>query len=154
MEKTILESFMNNVYPEPNTGCWLWGRALDHDGYGITWMAKTKPRQQRAHRLSYYLHHGEFDTRLMVLHKCDNPSCVNPDHLFLGTVQDNSDDMKRKGRQAKGRTQWLSKLVDTDIIKIRELYANGQPYRSIAKLYNIAFSNVAFIVKRKTWKHL
>lgn len=99
MKKTTLNSFLNNVIPEPNTGCWLWMGALNDKGYGNTKCREIN--ENRAHRISYYLHFGLFDKTLCVLHKCDQPSCVNPEHLFLGTKKDNSDD---KGKKKEGQS--------------------------------------------------
>ena len=77
--------------------CWLWTGKLNPDGYGLIRPNPTKEKVG-AHRISWTLHNGPIPTGLCVLHKCDKPSCVNPDHLFLGTVQDNVDDMRIKGR--------------------------------------------------------
>lgn len=85
--------------PEPNTGCWLWLRGTDSDGYGEI---KYEGRPWRAHRLSWTAYRGPIPHGLQVLHRCDTPSCCNPDHLFLGTNNDNHLDKIRKGRQATG----------------------------------------------------
>lgn len=77
--------------------CWLWFGSKDPDGYGNF---KIDGKQTRANRISYLIHKGDFDPALYVLHTCDNPPCVNPNHLFLGTKQDNTEDMKSKGRHA------------------------------------------------------
>lgn len=88
--------FDNKVAPEPNTGCWLWYGGTNEHGYGIFF---ADGRFQKAHRLAYRWAHGDFDQSLDVLHSCDNPACVNPDHLRLGTHADNMRDMARRGRQ-------------------------------------------------------
>lgn len=89
---------------EPMSGCWLWMRALGTSGYGITYRDGI---QIRAHRLAYELANGPIPAGLFALHRCDIRSCCNPSHLFLGTMQDNHDDMHRKGR---GRSGWQNKI--------------------------------------------
>lgn len=153
LEKKIIDKFYKYTYPEPNTGCWLWSLACDLDGYGFIWIS-PEYKNQRAHRISYLIHKGEFDTKLSVLHTCDNPHCVNPDHLFLGTVQDNSDDMKNKNRQARGDKQWKSKLKPSDILEIRKMHDSGIGYRPIAKKFGVVYNTIAWIIKGSTWKHL
>lgn len=95
--------YERQVYVEPfwksfeksNSGCWLWIKTLSNKGYGVT---TAKGKRYLAHRLSWILHNGDIPGRLCILHKCDTPACVNPDHLFLGTQSDNMRDMHRKER--------------------------------------------------------
>ena len=97
--------FEEQFVPEPNSGCWIWAGSVCGRGYGTI---KDKFRaMRRASRVSWELHVGEIPNGMCVLHKCDTPVCVNPDHLFVGTNKDNSDDMCRKGRM---RNQWTGKL--------------------------------------------
>lgn len=93
-KRNVQDRFEAFYIPEPNSGCYLWLGGYSSRGYGQFWIdGKTVG----AHAASYYIHKGDLNG-LFVLHKCDNPSCVNPEHLFLGTHQDNMDDMKSKGR--------------------------------------------------------
>lgn len=96
----LIQRFEASYTPEPNTGCWLWTRFTDKDGYGFinTCTIKYKSNSTRAHRLSYSLFKGAIPKGMCVLHKCDQPSCVNPEHLFLGTHRDNQWDKVHKGR--------------------------------------------------------
>jgi len=82
--------------PEPNTGCWLWSGKTFEDGYGR--LHARSIGESRAHRASYHLYRGEIPDGMLVCHTCDTPSCINPDHLFLGAPLDNTADMMAKGR--------------------------------------------------------
>ena len=100
MEEELRKVFYAGVSPEPNTGCWLWMGSTFLQGYGCLSVPRA-PRNRcnlRAHRVSYKIHKGDFDPKLYVLHTCDVPLCVNPDHLFLGTQADNIADCVSKGR--------------------------------------------------------
>lgn len=95
-----LERFEAKVYAEPSCGCWLWGGSLDGDGYG---MFRSKGRVERSHRVAWQLYRGEIPPGICVLHRCDNPTCVNLDHLFLGTKADNAWDRAKKGRGRRSK---------------------------------------------------
>lgn len=154
-ERVTKETFMNDVYPEPNTGCWIWGKSLTEKGYGNV-QKKVKGHVLRgSHRVSFYIHNGPFNYSLLVCHKCDNPICVNPDHLFLGTTQENTFDMKSKGRASHGESRPTAKLNETQVINIRTKYATGNyTTRELAKEYDIDHGNVAGIIRRATWRHV
>lgn len=98
---TLQERILNGVVPEPNTGCWLWTKSSDRDGYGKITITKNGRRVVSAHRVSFEAFRGKIKKGLWVLHKCDVPSCVNPDHLFLGTHLDNIKDCTNKGRNRR-----------------------------------------------------
>ena len=114
--------------------CWLWlgCKRNKHGGYGII-QINGKPIS--THRFSYEININKIQKGLYVCHKCDNPSCVNPKHLFLGTPQDNVRDRDIKERLAKGEKQGLSKLKNEDIKKIRESYKSG--FYSIRKIASL-----------------
>ena len=100
----LLDRFMQYVSPEPNTGCWLWLGHTNPRGYGrfgIGSVTDGSATMVMAHRLSYQLHGGTIALGTFICHRCDTPSCVNPDHLFSGSRQDNAFDMARKGRGRK-----------------------------------------------------
>jgi hypothetical protein len=96
--KTAQQSFDEKYIPEPMSGCWLWTNALNLDGYG---KFHFELKRSSAHRASWEIHRGPIPNGLQVLHKCDVPCCVNPDHLFLGTPKDNAQDCIKKGRRGK-----------------------------------------------------
>jgi hypothetical protein len=103
------------------TGCWIWPRAKDHLGYGVIWDPKQK-RQVKAHRYYYELFISEVPEGIKVLHHCDNPSCYNPRHLFLGTQKDNMQDCVKKGRlKSKGKAKLTQAMAD----EIRRRYSRG-----------------------------
>lgn len=105
---TARERFFESYTPEPNTGCWLWTKSVDNGGYGGI---SINGKDFLAHRFSWFLHNGAIPKKLWVLHTCDMPSCVNPDHLYLGTHQDNMDDMVKRGRSTKGRKRNVRKRM-------------------------------------------
>lgn len=138
--------------------CWQWKGAINHarGGYGqLTHNKKTL----KAHRVSYELYYSKSLDNLHCLHKCDNPSCVNPLHLFAGTNQDNMRDKLFKGRcdtgYQKGQYNGASKLKDIDVIEIRKLY-NSKNYTHIklGEMYGVHRSTISYIVNNKTYMHL
>lgn len=132
--------------------CWEWQGGKDACQYGRIHMKSR--RHTLAHRYSYELHNGPIPNGLLVLHECDNPPCVNPKHLFLGTKIDNNADKSAKGRQARGVGCGISKFTEDDIRDMRQLHANGISQQAIAVRYNTDSSNVSYIVRHKTWRHV
>lgn len=129
--------------------CWKWTAAKCH-GYGYFGF---RGKSMRAHRVSWILHFGEIPKGKIICHKCDNPSCVNPQHLFLGSWKDNSMDRQRKGRTKKEFIP--TKLNEIQVKEIRQKYI---PYkygcRKLAEEYGVDHSMIWFIIKNKTWKHI
>lgn len=153
----LKEAIISKSYPEPNTGCWLWGHSVNYFGYGIQKASIIHKNMVTAHRVSYWCFNGEFDLSLCVLHKCDTPACVNPDHLFLGTQLDNIKDRTVKGRTSrfapKGSRSGASKLTEDDILTIRSL-SHNHTQRYLAKLYDVNQATIHYILSNKTWKHI
>jgi len=138
--------------------CWIWmGRKVGM-GYG---KLDILQKEYLAHRVSWVLHFGEIEDGLCVLHKCDNPSCVNPHHLFLGTYSDNNWDMSNKGRHAKGKggpkgseCKW-SKLTEDQVKEIRQKHKPWEySYSKLSKEYGVHIQVIAAIISRRTWKHV
>lgn len=135
-----------------DTGCWEWNRYLNKSGYG---RIIHKGNNILLHRLMFQLKYGEFDSNLFVCHKCDNPKCCNPEHLFLGTAFDNNLDKKLKGRDKVKEDNPAAKLRNEDVINIRNLYKEGNiTQKELAKIYNVHPANICRIINNKIWQGL
>jgi len=149
-----MKRFWDKVNKKAENECWEWLASKTGWGYGTFWY---KNRNESASRFSWELHNGKIPEGMLALHKCDNPPCVNPEHLFLGTHKDNALDKQRKnrGNQMCGENQGLSKLTRKQVLEIRGLYI---PYKftvmKLAKIYNVTDVNISKIINRKTWKHI
>lgn len=148
------------IVPNNENLCWIWTGGIDKNGYGNL-DAYKQLKEKRAHRISYILYNGDFDRSLFVCHSCDNPKCVNPKHLWLGTTQDNTEDRKIKGRGSKsnypifyGEKNPKSKLTKDQVIEIRNLHKNGMKYSEIANLYPVSGENIRDICLFNTWKNI
>jgi len=143
--------FESKIMPIPQTGCWEWIGTIVN-GYG---QFRLKNKGVRAHRVSYCAYVSEFNKNQLILHKCDNKTCVNPDHLFLGTHEDNMKDMVIKNRQAKGTNNGRSKLKDNQVIEIRTLYSTREySQRHLARKYKVTHRNIWQIINKITWNHI
>lgn len=132
-------------------GCWEWqGARQGPNGYGNFYF---DGQVSGAHRYSYRLHYGSVPTGLSVLHRCDNRSCVRPDHLFAGTHLDNMRDMLRKGREASGE-RIARKITSTVATAIWACYHTGEPLIDIAARYGVSESTVCEIGKGRKWRRV
>lgn len=145
--------------------CWLWtGRANNGLGHRVVAVRGVK---HYAHRLSYELHVGPIPRGLLVCHTCDNPPCVRPSHLFLGTHADNLADMARKGRHGTrrysvfvpylphGQSHPRAKLTDLDVRAIRTRYVGGgTTQRKLSAEYGVSQPMIGYILRRTNWKHV
>lgn len=133
--------------------CWLWTASKRSIGYGEYWLDGKKVG---AHRFSFAYFNGCINPEINVLHKCDVPACVNPDHLFLGTQKENMVDMMSKGRAIEGEKRVNAKLTKIQVEEIRRIYVRGVPgYKNdfsqpwIAKKYGISVALVSNIINNK-----
>lgn len=131
----------------PN-GCWIYTGATDRRGYG---RPARKHKRYYAHRRSYEIHKGPIPAGMLVLHKCDNPPCCNPDHLFLGTDADNAQDKARKGRALDGANNMHAKLTEQQVIEIRALRGKTTQ-REASERYGVSQTAICAIFNRRTWK--
>lgn len=141
-------NFLDNV--EKSSGCWLWTGCLDPRGYGQFSLLGIR---QLAHRYSYQKFKGIIDCGMWVLHRCDNPACVNPDHLFLGTHEDNMADMVSKGRSLNqsGEKNHNARLDQNDVVAIRAEIANGTKQRDLARRYSVSENQIKEIKYGRRW---
>ena len=143
--------FWDKVNVTSPSGCWLWKGAKDCEGYGF--IKRKDGVQLRAHRMSYEFYQGPIPDNYQICHHCDNPSCVNPNHLFAGTNSDNMRDCIRKNRKppVRGTKNPMAKLTDNQVIDIRK---DTRPSKAIAGEYQITPDYVNTIKRRGTWKHI
>lgn len=156
MAKSMFEKFCEKIVITP--GCWIWVGSKFQNGYGQISVALGKS-PVRAHRWSYEHYVGPLREGMFICHRCDNPACVNPDHLFQGTPSENSQDRERKGRgrPAKGTKVHNAKLNDDLVREIRAAYKwHDKEFSAaaLAKKYGISGSTAFNIIRRKIWKHV
>lgn len=149
----MIDFFKKKYKINPNTQCWEWILTKNNQGYGRIWFDK---KLWLVHRLSYFLHIGDFDNKLYVCHRCDNPSCINPKHLFLGTAKDNSQDMLKKGRiskkcTAKDHTHTSSKLTKKQVKYIR---CSEETNYEMAMKFGVSPNTIGACRRRKTYRDL
>lgn len=129
--------------------CWLWKACRVPKGYGKVSIATSVSRY--AHIVAWELTKGEIPFGKCVLHSCDNPPCVNPAHLFLGTRADNNADMLAKGRHARGERQGHAKLSAADVLAIR---ASSEMQANLARRYRVCDATISMIIAGKRWRHI
>lgn len=135
--------------PEPMSGCWLWLGAANERDYGLFWL---DGKSVRAHRASWKIHKGEPGS-LHVLHRCDNTFCVNPEHLFLGTHQNNMDDMKSKGRlvNPRGPQNGNTKLTAEIVATIK---SSDDSNINLGRKYGVSAAAIYLVRKGENWSHV
>lgn len=130
--------------------CWVWMAHKNNKGYGVI---HVNGGNLLAHRVAYQHTIGEIPEGLMVMHICDNPACVNPSHLILGTQLENMRDMDKKGRRIKGDKASWSKLNSVQVAQIRKLYVQGGiSMRALGKQFKISYTVINHIIRKKLWK--
>jgi hypothetical protein len=145
-KRSVRERFRDKWLPRPRTRCWIWIGGSDEKGYGR--IGTVGRKTSLATRVSWELHNGPITEGLWVLHRCDNPRCVNPEHLFLGNHQDNMDDQVRKGRQTVGERNGMAKLTWCTVMEIRQ---SDERAVDIAKRLNISQAAISQIRSYQRW---
>ena len=143
--------FWKKVAVTADSKCWEWLASKDEHGYG--WF-KTATKTIKAHRYSYALRYGPFSDNLECLHGCDNPGCVNPSHLHLGSHTENMREMFERKRAAIGERASSAKLTADEVREIRELCAAGVLQKTVGDMYSMDRTTISGIVSHKQWKHV
>ena len=153
--KSIKDKIESNVVKSEN-GCWNWIGTKRGKSGGVYYGGTNIGRKSvLAHRASYEFYVGEIPSGMLVCHKCDNPQCVNPEHLFLGTHSDNAMDMSLKNRGTNGEKNKNSKLTDNKVMEIRFAgKLRNMRQKDIAYVFGVSEKAVHKIINNKTWKHL
>ncbi len=154
-----MRRFWSKVDIRSSNDCWSWKAGRFDFGYGQFWF---EGKTMKAHRMAWILTHGKIPDNKLVLHKCDNPPCVNPKHLWVGTYRDNTRDMIIKGRDnyighigLRGESSPFSRMKEDQVKLLRKMYKNkeGSTYK-LAELFNISKSTAWEIVANKNWVHI
>jgi hypothetical protein len=146
---TLQTRFWSKVKRRDESQCWEWQAGLFTSGYGQFKLAK-KP--VKAHRVAWMLTYGHLDDDLCVLHRCDNPKCCNPAHLFTGTRADNGRDCALKDRTAHGATHPNAKLNGEQAREIVKRKAEGMSVRAIAREFGVNHWTVTYVLRGATWR--
>lgn len=152
-EPRVMKLFLDKVYFTKHY-CWEWTGSKNEFGHG-TFVYKS--RKQKAHRFLYSIYGTEkLSKNKFLCHKCDNPSCVRPDHMFVGTQKDNMRDCSKKGRlnTLTGEGRPNAKLTERDVSQIRKLHKSGVSSSVLLKMYDVRRATIWGIVNRKSWKHI
>lgn len=153
IKTTLADRLMKKTVINEQTQCWEWQGSTSSFGHGEIYIGGTGPNARKrtmTHRASWEIHNGPIPDDLCVLHACDNPACINPKHLFLGTKSDNSRDMVEKNRQRSGENLPQSKLTWTQVAAIRK--CNSLTQAEIAAIAGVTASVISQIKNNKNWK--
>lgn len=147
-DESLLKATLFNRCRLSDTGCWEW-TSHKRNGYGLFYV---ESKSKSAHRVSYELFKGQIPKGFVVRHKCDNPGCVNPAHLLVGTMKDNAMDRESRGRRdVKGEQIGTSKLTAGDVLEIR---ASSEDHKVLAERYGVSHHHIWNVRSGKSWKHL
>lgn len=151
--RPLAERFWEKVDKRSPDECWIWKGNKSPQGYGFI---VTDQKMYRSHRVCYELCNGPIPKGMYVCHRCDNPQCVNPSHLWLGTPAENNRDRanKKRNNHTFGELHPSAKINSADVVEIRKMAEQGVRQRDIATLYGITQHSVWSIIHRKTWQHV
>lgn len=160
LSQSIVEKFWKMVDFGEENECWIWkggtngsGNGLGHGKLVIS-RDHGKAKNEYAHRISWVLHYGQIPDGMFVCHHCDNPPCVNPKHLFIGTQVDNMKDMASKGRTGKGafgERQHSAKLKEKDVVEIKTALRDGQKMSVLSKRFGVTIQAIHHIKTGRSW---
>lgn len=156
----LIERFWKKV--QKTEECWIWtgatrdsiGQNRNRGSYGVI---VIQGKVYSAHRVSWEIHNGPIRNQLCVLHRCDQPRCVRPSHLWLGTIDDNNKDKSKKGRAIgkRGENCHMAKLTESDVKKIRSLHETGEySHTKLASMFGVCRPTITLIINRINWKHI
>jgi hypothetical protein len=157
IEQKVIDRFFRNVnkYSDPAFSelfCWDWKGYKNKKGYGKFGIGREV---HYAHRVSWEIANGTPLSAINVCHKCDNPSCVNPSHLFIGTQSDNLNDASVKGRTSRGESRPAARLTEESVREIIQLHRNGEILqRQLAGQFGVSIATINNIVNKNSWKHI
>ncbi len=147
-----MEKFWQKVDKTAPNGCWNWMAGCTSGGYGEFWFGK---KIWSTHRLAWWLTYGYIPKNKMILHKCDNRRCVNPEHLYPGTNTDNMRDRLNRGKCPRGETHPNSKMTVKKVIELRQRYAAGnETVMELGLIYGMSQSSVSNIINKVQWGHI
>jgi len=159
MRNDLLSRFQAKFQKGTRKECWEWNGAKHPYGYGVIQRGQRGQGLIRAHRLAYELHYGIMlpaGQSAIVMHTCDNPGCVNPHHLMLGSMQDNTNDKEQKGRgnHPVGEAFSSAVLTEKKVLALRKKLASGVPVKQLARKLGLNRETLRMMHKGKTWKHV
>jgi hypothetical protein len=140
-------------WTETESGCWEWAGHLDSNGYGRL-LDPTVGRTEYLSRIAFRLWNGPITAGLHVRHRCDNPPCMNPAHLELGSHAENMRDMVQRGRSARGSRNGRSKVTEAQVRSIRLRASSGETHAALASEFGLSRAAISFIVTRRSWQHV
>jgi hypothetical protein len=140
--------FWKFVHKSVPSQCWEWQSTRNRSGYGKFWL---NGRTDIAHRVSYRIHHGPIPAGIQVRHTCDNPPCVNPSHLLLGTGKENARDALERDRYRRGSRNGRAKLTESQVAEIRRCWASGETQVSMAQRFGVSKSAIQWVLNGRNW---
>jgi predicted XRE-type DNA-binding protein len=153
-DEGLIQRFHEKYRKNKDSGCWEWTASLAGKGYGQLKLTGQR-KQVYAHRVSFEIFKGEVPKDKYILHKCDNPKCVNPDHLSIGSQKDNMQDMKNKGRSTYGERNSKSILTEVEVITILDLLKKGElSQEKIANMFGVQQMEISRIKRGLRWGYL